>query len=40
MDLSEAGEDKILQQLAANAASPYHKHARLLPISNSGVARH
>ena len=32
MDLAEAGKDKVLKQLAADAASPYHEYARLLPV--------
>lgn len=37
VDLAEAGENEVLQQLTANAASAYHEHARLPRISNSDV---
>ena len=32
VDLAKAGEDEVLKQLAADAASPYHEYARLLPV--------
>lgn len=39
VDFAEAGEDKVLEQLAANTAGSYHEHARLLPVSDSDIAR-
>lgn len=32
VDLAKAGEDEVLKQLAADAASPYHEYARLLHV--------
>jgi hypothetical protein len=29
VDLAEAGQDEVLEQLAADAAGAYHQHARL-----------
>lgn len=34
VDFTEAGENEVLEQLAANAASSYHEHARLPPVSD------
>jgi hypothetical protein len=33
VDLAEAGEDEILEQFAADAASSHHQDARLPPVS-------
>lgn len=39
VDLTKAGEHEVLEQLAADAASSYHEHARLLPVSDLGKTR-
>jgi hypothetical protein len=31
VDLAEAGQDEVFEQLAANAARAHHQHARLEP---------
>jgi hypothetical protein len=33
VDLAKAGEDEVLEKFAADAASSYHQHTRLYPIS-------
>jgi predicted PilT family ATPase len=38
VDLAEAGEDEVLEQFAADAASSYHQDARLDCVSNWAMA--
>ena len=37
VNFAKSSEDEVLEQLAANAASSYHEHARLSLVSDSDV---